>query len=269
MGRDSLPDEESQFDVYKKLAEAMQGKPVIIRTLDIGGDKYTPYLATEKEANPFLGYRAIRLCLGEREIFRVQLRALLRAGFYGNVKIMIPMISTVTELRQVKEIIEELKKELEIESTPFNKEIKIGIMIETPAAAIIADILAKECDFFSIGTNDLTQYSMAVDRGNEKVQYLYSVFEPPIIRSIYNVIKAGKDAGIMVGMCGEGAGVADMIPFLLACGLDEFSMSTQSMLRARKIICNLSGAKLAKEVTKVLNMGTREEIVEHLRMLGE
>ena len=269
MERDSLPDEEAQFEVYKEVAEAMEGKPVIIRTLDIGGDKDVPYLDMDKEENPFLGYRAIRLCLGDKAMFNVQLRALLRAGFYGNIKIMIPMITTVTELRQTKKIIEELKGELEEEGKPFNKNIEVGIMIETPASSLIADVLAKESDFFSIGTNDLTQYTMAVDRGNERVQYLYSTFEPAVMRSIYNVIKAGKDAGIMVGMCGEGAGDVNMIPFLLGCGLDEFSMSAQSLLRARKAICSLSKSEMEKEIDKILNMETREEIIDHLKTLAK
>lgn len=267
MDRPSLPDEEAQFEVYKKVAETMEGKPVIIRTLDIGGDKDVPYLNMDKEENPFLGYRAIRLCLGDSEMFNVQLRALLRASHYGNIKIMLPMITTVTELRQAKEIIEKLKGDLAKEGKPFNKAVEIGIMIETPASSLIADILALESDFFSIGTNDLTQYTMAVDRGNEKVQYLYSTFEPAVMRSIYKVIKAGKNAGIMVGMCGEGAGDVNMIPFLLACGLDEFSMSAQSVLRARKSICNLSKAELEKEIDAILSMKTREEILSHLKAL--
>jgi len=269
MERNSLPDEEAQFEVYKKVAETMAGKPVIIRTLDIGGDKDVPYLNMEKEENPFLGYRAIRLCLGDLDMFKVQLRALLRAGHYGNVKIMVPMITTITELRQTKEIIEELKIELEKEGKPFGKDIEVGIMIETPASSLIADILAKECDFFSIGTNDLTQYTMATDRGNERVQYLYSTFEPAVIRSIYNVIKAGKDAGIMVGMCGEGAGDVNMIPFLLGCGLDEFSMSAGSVPGARKAICSLSKSDMEKELDKILSMATREEILSHLKTLAK
>ena len=269
MDRPSLPDEEAQFEVYKTVAETMEGKPVIIRTLDIGGDKDVPYLNMEKEENPFLGYRAIRLCLGDKGMFRVQLRALLRAGYYGNIKIMIPMITTLNELKETKEIIEELKGDLAKEGKPFNKDVEVGIMIETPASSLIADILAEESDFFSIGTNDLTQYTMAVDRGNEKVQYLYSTFEPAVMRSIHSVIKAGKDAGIMVGMCGEGAGDVNMIPFLLACGLDEFSMSAHSVLRARKAVCNLSKADLEKELDKILNMKTREEIFNHLKALAK
>ena len=269
MDRLSLPDEEAQFEVYKQVAEALEGKPVIIRTLDIGGDKDVPYLNMVKEENPFLGYRAIRLCLGDAEMFNIQLRALLRASYYGNIKIMIPMITTVTELRQTKEIIEKLKGDLTKEGKAFNKDVEVGIMIETPASSLIADILARESDFFSIGTNDLTQYTMAVDRGNEKVQYLYSTFEPAVMRSIYNIIKAGKDAGIMVGMCGEGAGDVNMIPFLLACGLDEFSMSAQSVLRARKAVCNLSKSEMEKELDKILNMETREEIFNHLQTLAK
>jgi len=269
MERESLPNEEAQFEVYKQVAESLGDKPVIIRTLDIGGDKDVPYLNIEKEENPFLGYRAIRLCLGDPEMFNIQLRALLRASHYGNIKIMIPMITTVTELRQTKEIIERLKNDLAKEGKAFNKDVDVGIMIETPASSLIADVLAKESDFFSIGTNDLTQYTMAVDRGNEKVQYLYSTFEPAVMRSIYNIIKAGKDAGIMVGMCGEGAGDVNMIPFLLACGLDEFSMSASAVLRARKAICNLSKSEMEKELDKILDMETREEIFNHLQRLAK
>ena len=267
MESNSSPDEEKQFEVYKQVAEAMAGKPVIIRTLDIGGDKDLPYLCMDKEENPFLGYRAIRLCLGDMALFSTQLRALLRASHYGNIKIMIPMIATVTELRQSKEIIDKLKTELDNEGKPYNKNIQVGIMIETPAAALTADILAKESDFFSIGTNDLTQYTMAVDRGNEKVQYLYSAFEPAVMRAIRSIIKAGKEAGIMVGMCGEGAGDVLMIPFLLACGLDEFSMSAQSVLRARKAVCGLSKAKLEAKLDEILSMETREDIMWYLKKL--
>jgi len=267
MEGDSPPDEEQQFKVYKQVAEAMGDKSVIIRSLDIGGDKELPYLNLQKEENPFLGYRAIRLCLGDKELFNTQLRALLRAGNYGNIKIMIPMICTITELRQAKAIIADIKSGLLSDGVPINNDIEIGVMIETPAAALIADLLAREADFFSIGTNDLIQYTMAVDRGNEKVQYLYSAYEPAVIRSIYNIIKAGKDAGIFVGMCGESAGDVNMIPFLLACGLDEFSMSAQSVLRARKIVCNLSKSELQSDLEKILNMSTREEIFDYLKTI--
>lgn len=264
MDRTSLPTEEDQFNVYKQVAEKMNGKPVIIRTLDIGGDKDVPYLNMEKEENPFLGYRAIRLCLGDKAMFSVQLRALLRASNFGNIKIMLPMITTMTELRDGKALIEEIKKDLDKENIPYNKNIEVGIMIETPASYVIADMLAKESAFFSIGTNDLTQYTMAVDRGNEKVQYLYSTFDPAVIRSIYTVIKAAKAEGIMVGMCGEGAGDVNMIPFLLAAGLDEFSMTASSILPARKSICSLNKKELEKELDVILNLSTRQEVFEYL-----
>jgi len=232
MERDSLPDEDKQFEVYKAAAVAMNGKPVTIRTLDIGGDKYASCFVLKKEANPFLGCRGIRICLNEREVFKVQIRAILRASFYGNVKIMLPMVSVLDELRQTKDLIEEAKRELYKEGKPFDN-IPIGIMIETPAAAITADILAKECDFFSIGTNDLIQYIMAADRLNESVSHLYSAHQPAVMRTIYNVIKAGKDAGIAVGMCGEAAADINIIPFLLACGLDEFSVSPKLVPETR------------------------------------
>ncbi|MDL2248877.1 phosphoenolpyruvate--protein phosphotransferase, partial [Tyzzerella sp. OttesenSCG-928-J15] len=187
----------------------------------------------------------------------------------GNIKIMLPMITTMTELRTSKTLIEKLKGELKAEGKPYNENIEVGIMIETPASSLIADLLAKECDFFSIGTNDLTQYTMAVDRGNKKVQYLYSTFDPAVMRSIYKVIRAGKDAGIMVGMCGEGAGDVNMIPFLLAAGLDEFSMTASSILRARKAICSLDKKKLEGELDKILNMETKDEVFAFMQTLAE
>ena len=269
MDRSELPDENAQFEVYKEVARRLEGRSVIIRTLDIGGDKDVPYLDLEKEENPFLGFRAIRLCLGDREMFGVQLRALLRASYYGNIKIMLPMITTLTELREAKALIESLKNELRAEGKPFNENIETGIMVETPAAVMIADLLAKESDFFSIGTNDLTQYTMAVDRGNKRVQYLYSTFDPAVMRAIYHVIKAGKAAGIMVGMCGEGAGDVNMIPFLLAAGLDEFSMSASSVLKARKAVCSLNKGELEKEIEKILTLETKEEVLEFMKKLAK
>ena len=268
MNRDSAPDEEEQFEVYRKSVKSMEGRPVTIRTLDIGGDKNVPYLNMEKEENPFLGLRGIRLCLGNLEMFAVQLRALLRASFYGNIKIMLPMVSTLSELRQVKELIERLKSELNTDGKPFNENIEIGIMIETSAACMISDLLAKECDFFSIGTNDLAQYIMAADRGDKRVQYLYSVFDPAVIRSIHHVIKAGKAAGIGVGICGEGAADGIMIPFLIAAGVDELSMSASSILQVRKIICSLNKRELEEKLEKILLLETKEEVFEYLKNLA-
>lgn len=260
MDRTNTPSEEEQFQAYKQVAETMQGKPVIIRTLDVGGDKEIPYLNLEKEDNPFLGYRAIRVCLKQKDLYRAQLRALLRASAYGDIRIMVPMVTCLDELRQVKEILGELMKELDQEQIAYNKEIKVGIMIETPAASLMADLLAKEADFFSIGTNDLTQYTMVVDRGNAQVAYLYSAYNPAVLRSIAHVIACGNEAGIPVGMCGEAAADEKLIPLLLAYGLDEFSVSATSVLATRNTIAKwtIEEAKaLAKEVEC---LGTREEV---------
>jgi phosphotransferase system enzyme I (PtsI) len=260
MDRTNTPSEEEQFQAYKQVAETMQGKPVIIRTLDVGGDKEIPYLNLEKEENPFLGYRAIRVCLRQKDLYRAQLRALLRASAYGDIRIMVPMVTCLDELRQVKEILGELMKELDQEQIAYNKEIKVGIMVETPAASLMADLLAKEADFFSIGTNDLTQYTMVVDRGNAQVAYLYSAYNPAVLRSIAHVIACGNKAGIPVGMCGEAAADEKLIPLLLAYGLDEFSVSATSVLATRNTIAKwtIEEAKaLAKEVE---GLGTREEV---------
>ncbi|MFC2470865.1 MAG: phosphoenolpyruvate--protein phosphotransferase, partial [Lachnoanaerobaculum gingivalis] len=206
MDRDSIPNEEEQFEAYKKVAVAMEDKPVIIRTLDIGGDKEIPYMNISKDENPFLGYRAIRLCLDRKDdIYRPQLRALLRASAFGNIKIMLPLITSIEEVYEAKQLIEEEKKNLDAQGIDYNKSIKVGVMIETAAATLIADILAKEVDFFSIGTNDLIQYTMSVDRGNDKVSYLYSVYNPAVLRAIKHIISEAKKAGIQVGMCGEAA----------------------------------------------------------------
>lgn len=264
MDRTNTPSEEEQFQAYKQVAETMQGKPVIIRTLDVGGDKEIPYLNLEKEDNPFLGYRAIRVCLKQKDLYRAQLRALLRASAYGDIRIMVPMVTCLDELRQVKEILGELMKELDQEQIAYNKEIKVGIMIETPAASLMADLLAKEADFFSIGTNDLTQYTMVVDRGNAQVAYLYSAYNPAVLRSIAHVIACGNEAGIPVGMCGEAAADEKLIPLLLAYGLDEFSVSATSVLATRNTIAKwtIEEAKaLAKEVE---GLGTREEVEQLL-----
>lgn len=264
MDRTNTPSEEEQFQAYKQVAETMQGKPVIIRTLDVGGDKEIPYLNLEKEDNPFLGYRAIRVCLKQKDLYRAQLRALLRASAYGDIRIMVPMVTCLDELRQVKEILGELMKELDQEQISYNKEIKVGIMVETPAASLMADLLAKEADFFSIGTNDLTQYTMVVDRGNAQVAYLYSAYNPAVLRSIAHVIACGNKAGIPVGMCGEAAADEKLIPLLLAYGLDEFSVSATSVLATRNTIAKwtIEEAKaLAKEVE---GLGTREEVEQLL-----
>ncbi len=266
MGRDSMPGEEEQFKAYKNVVSALQGKPVIIRTLDIGGDKEIPYMGLEKDENPFLGYRAIRLCLDRKEdLFRPQLRALLRASAFGNLKIMIPMVTSIDEFREAKALIEQIKKELDREKIPYDREIPVGIMIETAAACLMADVFAREADFFSIGTNDLTQYLMSVDRGNEKVAYLYSAFHPAVLRCIRHVIACGREAGIMVGMCGEAASDPMMIPLLLAFGLSEFSMSPSLILQAKKIIAGYSTQELQAVADKVMGFVTAGEVEEYMR----
>ncbi len=236
MDKTSLPTEEEQFEAYKIVLERMEGKPVVIRTLDIGGDKKLPYLKIENEMNPFLGYRAIRLCLDRTDIFKTQLRALFRSSVYGNLKIMFPMISSLSELRDAKKVVEEVKEELNSENISFSDKVEIGIMIEIPSAAIISDILAKEVDFFSIGTNDLIQYTIAVDRMNEKISYLYDPFHPAVLRLIKMVIDNGHKEGIWVGMCGEMARELKAIPILIGMGLDELSMSASSVLKVRKAV---------------------------------
>ncbi len=261
MDRDCMPTEEEQFEAYKTVAERLQGKPVIIRTLDIGGDKEIPYMGLKKDENPFLGYRAIRLCLDRKEdIYKPQLRALLRASAYGNIKIMIPMVTCLDELREAKALIEEIKAELDAEGIAYNKDIQVGIMVETAAASLIADLFAKEADFFSIGTNDLTQYTMSVDRGNEKISYLYSTFNPAVLRSIKRIIECGRAEGIMVGMCGEAASDPMMIPLLLAFGLNEFSMSASAILRSRKMITEYSIEDLQAVAEQAMSFGTAKEV---------
>lgn len=237
MDRPSLPTEEEQFEAYSTVAKAMGTKEVIIRTLDIGGDKAVPYLEIPKEDNPFLGYRAIRYCLDNPDIFKIQLRAILRAAYFGNIKIMLPLITDTEEVLSAKALIAECEKELEKEGTLFKKNVPLGVMIETPAAVLIADELAKIADFFSIGTNDLTGYVMAVDRGNGKVSGLYSVQKPAVLKAIEMTVKSAKNAGIPVGMCGESAADSELIPKLVEWGLDEFSVTPNSILRTRKEIC--------------------------------
>lgn len=266
MDRTSMPTEEEQFEAYKKVAAALNGKPVIIRTLDIGGDKEIPYMGLKKDENPFLGYRAIRFCLDRKEdVYKPQLRALLRASAYGNIKIMIPLVTCIDEYREAKALIEELKSELETAGVAYNKDIQVGIMVETAAASLIADLFAKEADFFSIGTNDLTQYTMSVDRGNEKIAYLYSTFHPAVLRSIKHIIECGRREGIMVGMCGEAASDPMMIPLLLAFGLNEFSMSASAILRARKMITNYSVKELQAVADKAMSFATTKEVEEFMK----
>ncbi|SEN32601.1 phosphoenolpyruvate--protein phosphotransferase [Mesobacillus persicus] len=262
MDRDQLPTEEEQFTAYKAVLEGMGGKPVVVRTLDIGGDKELPYLNLPKEMNPFLGYRAIRLCLEEQEIFRTQLRALLRASVYGNLKIMFPMIATLDEFRQAKAILEEEKQKLQTEGVQLAEKIELGIMVEIPSTAVIADQFAKEVDFFSIGTNDLIQYTMAADRMNQQVSYLYQPYNPSILRLVKMVIDAAHKEGKWAGMCGEMAGDETAIPILIGLGLDEFSMSATSILKARSIIKDLSKSDMETLASKVIEMGTTEEVVE-------
>lgn len=270
MDRDCMPTEEEQFESYKEVATAMEGKPVIIRTLDIGGDKEIPYMGIVQDENPFLGYRAIRLCLDRKDdIYIPQLRALLRASAFGNIKIMLPLITSMDEIREAKALIGDIKKELDEKNIAYNKNIEVGIMVETAAASLLADIFAKEVDFFSIGTNDLIQYTMSVDRGNVKIAGLYSPFSPAVLRSINRIITEGKKAGIMVGMCGEAAADPLLIPVLLAWGMDEFSMSASSILKSRQIISRCDSKDLKAKVDKVLEMSTESEIKEYLKKLTE
>lgn len=266
MDRTAMPTEEEQYEAYKKVAVALNGKPVIIRTLDIGGDKEIPYMGLEKDENPFLGYRAIRFCLDRQEdIYKPQLRALLRASAFGNIKIMVPMVTCVEEYREAKALIEELKTEMDAKGVAYNKDIQVGIMVETAAASLIADLFAKEVDFFSIGTNDLTQYTMSVDRGNDKVSYLYSTFNPAVLRSIRHIISCAKEAGIMVGMCGEAASDPLMIPLLLAFGLNEFSMSASAILYSRKLITNYSTKELQAVADAAMSFATTKEVEDYMR----
>ena len=270
MDRDCMPTEEEQFESYKEVAAAMEGKPVIIRTLDIGGDKEIPYMGIVQDENPFLGYRAIRLCLDRKDdIYIPQLRALLRASAFGNIKIMLPLITSMDEIREAKALISDIKKELDEKNIAYNKNIEVGIMVETAAASLLADIFAKEVDFFSVGTNDLIQYTMSVDRGNVKIAGLYSPFSPAVLRSINRIITEGKKAGIMVGMCGEAAADPLLIPVLLAWGMDEFSMSASSILKSRQIISGCDSKDLKAKVDKVLEMSTESEIKEYLKKLTE
>ena len=262
MDSSSIPTEEEQFEAYKKTVLKLGDKPLIIRTLDVGGDKDIPYLGLSKEDNPFMGFRAVRYCLHREDVYKPHLRAILRASAFGNIKIMIPLVTCIDEVREVKAMIENIKAELDSESIAYNKDIQVGVMVETPAASLIADLLAEEADFFSIGTNDLTGYTMAVDRGNADVAYLYSAFQPAVLRSIKKIIEDGKD--IMVGMCGEAAADPLLIPLLLAFGLDEFSVSATSVLKTRKIISQWTIDEAKEVAEKALTLKTESEVVEYL-----
>lgn len=260
MNSENFPTENEQFEAYKKVVLKLKNKEVIIRTLDIGGDKDLKYMKLPKEDNPFLGYRAIRICLDDINLFKVQLRAILKASAYGNVAIMIPMISSLEELRKTKEIINEVKEELREKKIKFDENIKIGIMIEIPAAALIADELAKECDFFSIGTNDLIQYTVAVERGNKKIANLYTHFHPAVIRLIKKAIEGAHKNHILCGMCGEAAGDVTFIPLLIGLGLDEFSMNANKVLNVRKLIRKLDFKECQKLADEVLKLATSDEV---------
>lgn len=260
MDAKDFPSEEEQFEAYKKIAESLENKRLVIRTLDIGGDKDLKYMKLPKEENPFLGYRAIRIYLDNVDLFKVQLRAILRASSYGNVAIMLPMISSIEELRKSKEIIEEVKQELKEKNIKFNENIEVGIMVEIPSSAVMADEFAKECDFFSIGTNDLIQYTIAVERGNEKVADLYSHYNPAVIRLIKSAIDGAHKNGILCGMCGEAAGDVKFIPLLVGLGLDEFSMNANKILKARKLITDLDFEECKQLANKVLQLDSTEDV---------
>lgn len=264
MDNDSLPTEDEQFESYKEVAVKLQNKPLVIRTLDVGGDKEIPYLNLPKEMNPFLGYRAIRVGLDRPEILITQLRAIYRASHYGNVKIMFPMISSIEELRAAKKIAQEVRERLKEENIPFSDKVEIGIMVEIPAVAVHAKAFAKEADFFSIGTNDLIQYTTAVDRGNQNISNLYNQYHPAVLRLIKMTIDGGHESGIWVGMCGEAAGDKKLVPILLGMGLDEFSMSAGSILGARYRIRNTSKDDLKAHIDRILDLSTAEDVENYI-----
>ena len=264
MDRNTLPTEDEQFEAYKQASVIMKGKPVIIRTLDIGGDKDIPYLGLAKEENPFMGFRAIRYCLKNRDMFKSQIKAILRASAFGDIRIMFPLITAVEELRQGKELVEEAKADLRASGIAFDENIKVGVMTETAASGVIADLLAQEADFFSIGTNDLTGYTMAADRGNGDVSYLYSPLQPSVLRMIRRIIRCGREKGIDVGMCGEAAANPMMIPLLISFGLTEFSVSAPSVLRVRKNISKWTKAEADAVAEKVMAMATEAEVTAYL-----
>ena len=260
MDAQELPSEDEQFAAYQKVALRMKDQPVIIRTLDVGGDKEIPYMDLPKEENPFLGYRAIRYCLNNPEEYKVQLRALLRASAFGDVKIMVPLVTCIDEIRKVKALVEECKAELDARGVKYNPDIEIGTMVETPAASLIADVLADECDFFSIGTNALIGYTMCADRGQDKVAYLYNPYQPAVLRSLQRIIGEANKAGIMVGMCGEAAADPLFIPVLIGFGLDEFSVSAPSILKARRIISQWTKEEADALVAKIMTFKTDAEV---------
>lgn len=264
MDRNTAPSEDEQFEIYKAVLEKMQNRPTVIRTLDVGGDKEISYLKISKEDNPFLGFRAIRYCLQHEDLFKDQLRALLRASVFGNLQIMFPMISGLEEVLLAKKILEEAKLDLQKKDISYSKTVKVGIMIEIPSAAMMSDILAKHVDFFSIGTNDLIQYTCAVDRMNEKVHHLYDPFHPAVLRLISQVIAAGNKAGIEVAMCGEMASNQKLTEVLLGMGLTHFSMTPSAILKTRKNIKNLDFKKAQAKAAKVLTLSSGQEIVEFL-----
>ncbi len=267
MDRETAPDEEEQFEAYKKAALIMKNKPVIIRTLDVGGDKNIPYLNLKKEENPFLGFRAIRYCLKNTDLFKTQLKAILRASSFGDIRIMLPLVTSVSEVCKAKHLVSEIGAELKKNGVPFNEKIKLGVMIETPAASLIADLLAKEADFFSIGTNDLTGYTLSADRGNADVAYMCKTLHPAVLRSIKNTIECANKAGIPVGMCGEAAADKRLIPLLISFGLKEFSVSPSEVLSVRKEIAQWS-KPLADEIANdVMSMNTAEEIEKYFACL--
>ena len=265
MDRPAMPDEEEQLEAYSSVSHLMKGKEVIIRTLDVGGDKDVSYLKMGSEQNPFLGWRAIRYCLSEQPLFKTQLRALLRAGAQErNIKIMLPLVTGVQEIRAARSLLEECKQELSREGLEYDPKIALGVMIETPAAALTADLMAKEADFFSIGTNDLTQYTIAVDRGNAKVEQLYTTLHPAVLRSIRGIIHAAKQAKIPVGMCGESAADPLLIPLLMQFGLDEFSVSASSVLKTRKTISEWNREQVEQVAEQAMQLSTPQELDEYL-----
>jgi phosphotransferase system enzyme I (PtsI) len=265
LNRKDLPSEHEQFEIYKHVTEKIAPHAVIIRTLDIGGDKFMSHVDVAEEINPVMGLRAIRFCLKEVSIFKTQLRAILRASTYGNVKVLFPMISGIEEVKQTKRILEEVKRELSAEKKPFNPDIEIGIMVEVPSAAAIADLLAKEVDFFSIGTNDLIQYTLAIDRVNEQVSYLYEPLHPAVLRLLKNIIDAAHDNGITVAMCGEMAGEPLYIPILLGLGIDELSMNIMALLRVKRILRSLNYKESQMLMGEVFKLHTAQEIGSYLK----
>lgn len=266
MESDSAPDEEKQFEVYKKTVQLFKGKSVIIRTLDAGGDKGIEYLGMKKEENPFLGFRAIRYCLDDgRQVFETQLRALVRASAFGNIKVMIPLVTNVEEIRSARKMTAEIMEEFDREGITYDKDMQIGIMVETPAACMLADVLAKESDFFSIGTNDLTQYTMAADRGNPQVAYLNNTYQPAVLRAVRHIIKSARSAGIPVGMCGEAAADPLLTPLLISFGLDEFSVNPTSVLRTRYNISKWNGEAADAVAEKAMALTTADEVKKYLK----